>query len=151
MLKFVVLKIGAFFRAVCHSVLTRYGSARMRCKSDHNTLIGPLRSYYWKLALRIRLCLLMEMYGSDSVMCLLSLARANEIDFDVAEELSWFAFNFKDSIAYGLRAFEDLGRSAFMYSEVSVLYIEEWRENGMDFALAQWSSVQYRRDRTDLF
>lgn len=64
----------------------------------------------------------MERYNDDQEQGLLSLARANENLFGVAEKAGCFPFNFEDRIVYSLRAFENPGRSGTLHSAVSVLY-----------------------------
>lgn len=49
----------------------------------------------------------MEAHDADLELGLLALARANGIDFGVANEPGWSTFNFEDRVVYDLRAFED--------------------------------------------
>lgn len=77
MLKLVLLTIGAFHQTVCHGVVPRYASARMRYNIDRLGMIGPLCLHCWKLTLSVGLFRLMEESDDDLIQGLLLLARPN--------------------------------------------------------------------------
>lgn len=150
-LEFVVLKIGAFFRAVRYAVVTRYGNVRMRHMSDRMGAIGSLGSFCWTLILSVGLFSLMEEYDVDLVLGGLALVRASEIDFGVAEKPVWFPFNSEDGIVYDPRTFKDPGRSVITHHSIPVQNQDEWRDKEMAVAFAQAALDHYLRDGTDLF
>lgn len=87
----------------------------------------------------------------DHLLGLLTMARANEIDFGVAVEQGGFAFNFEDSIVDNVKVFENPGRSVVAYSAVPVHYRDPWREDRMGIVFAQAALDRYVCDSTNLF
>lgn len=92
MLVLVALKIETFFRAVCDDVVSRYGSTKMRYESDHTGKRGSFIFRWWTLSLSLRLFQLVDEHDVDLELCYLASARANAIDFVVAEEPGWLSF-----------------------------------------------------------
>lgn len=82
---------------------------------------------------------------------LLALTRAKNIDFDMGEKRGWSQFNFKASIGYDLRAFENLKRSAILHPAVLVSSREEQCDEGMVATFLQAALYQCCRDGMDLF
>lgn len=86
MLECVILTIDAFFRTVCFGVVPRSDNARLRYKSDHIGEMPPFGLSCWTLALSVELYRLMKEHDVHSVLVLLALSCANEIDVGVADE-----------------------------------------------------------------
>lgn len=96
-LKFVFLTIGAFFWTARHGLVPRYASAMMRYGSGQVDVIGQLGLRCGTLALSTGLFRLIQESGVNAVLVLLALERANEIDFNIADESGCFPFNFENS------------------------------------------------------
>lgn len=87
----------------------------------------------------------------DSVLGLLALAGAIEIDFSVAEKSGKFSFNIINSIVCNLASLEDPRRSAVTHPAAPVRYRDDWRDDGMGSTFAQAALDRCPRDGTNLF
>lgn len=114
-------------------------------------MISLLGLCCWTLALSVEPFWLLEEHCMYLVLSLLALARSNEINFHVAEDLGWFSYNFGDKIVYNLRAVENLGRSTVTYPVVLVRYRDECHDDGIGVSFAQAVLDKYCRKRMDLF
>lgn len=65
----------------------RHASMRVGNESDRIGVIGPLVSRCWTLTLSVRLFRLIEEYNFDTILVILAIACANEIEFAVAARL----------------------------------------------------------------
>lgn len=94
----------------------------MQYETDFIDFTGTLGLHWWMLALSVGHFLRMEKYDVNPSLFLPALVRAYEIYFVVAEQPSWFSYNFEDSLLSDVVAFAELGRFAILHHAVSIRY-----------------------------